>query len=377
VPRPPLRGPKRPSNKTSNRRVASTSTRDRKATRPAGKRVAAPFRKFESNPLTLVKRSNKEEKLEIASANKPVRKAFSKVGTSSKPFNKSPRRNEKSFVTGAPKGVKGLSTRKLASAPKLIKKQRKVETPEVGSTPSTIRLNKFISNAGITSRRKADELIIQGAVRVNGKVVTELGVQVKPHEDHITVNGEPISLKPRYLYLLLNKPKDTITTTSDEKDRTTVLDYVKTQERVYPVGRLDRNTTGVLLLTNDGELTNRLTHPSFEVEREYHVTLDKPLETRDANKIAEGGLNIGDGDVTGPAEILLDHKEHRDVIIKLREGKNREVRRIFEALNYQVEKLDRISFAGLTHRGMGRGESRSLTNSEVHQLKVLVGIESN
>ncbi len=279
-------------------------------------------------------------------------------------------RNGKTFSkSSSEKPVLSLKRPKKITGP--------IPAPETSSETKsgTIRLNKFISNAGITSRRKADELITGGAVSVNGKKVTELGVQVKPYEDLITVNGETISLKPRYLYLLLNKPKDTITTTSDEKDRTTVLDYVQTEERVYPVGRLDRNTTGVLLLTNDGELTNRLTHPSFEIEREYHVTLDKPLVKADAKKISEGGIDIGDGDITGPAELsLLDSSE--EVLLKIKEGKNREVRRIFESMGYEVEKLDRIMFAGLTHRGMSRGESRQLTSPEIHRLKDLAGINS-
>ncbi len=249
------------------------------------------------------------------------------------------------------------------------------KTASVSESANGVRLNKFISNAGITSRRKADELITSGAVNVNGKVVTELGVRVRPYDDHVTVNGETISLRPRFLYLLLNKPKDTITTTSDEKDRSTVLDYINAHERVYPVGRLDRNTTGVLLLTNDGELTNRLTHPRFEIEREYHVTLDKAVTKDDAKKIAEGGIDIGDGDLTGPAEVsFLESGE--DVFLKIKEGKNREVRRLFETLGYEVEKLDRVSFAGITHRGMARGESRPLTPQEIHRLKHLAGIES-
>jgi len=259
-----------------------------------------------------------------------------------------------------------LPIKKISAAPEVA--------PEGQQSRETVRLNKYIANAGITSRRKADELITQGAVRINGKVVTELGVQIKPYEDQITVNGEVVSPQPRMVYLLLNKPKDTITTTNDEKDRTTVLDYIQTSERIYPVGRLDRNTTGVLLLTNDGELTNRLTHPSFEIEREYHATLDKRLEHADARKIAEGGINIGEGDVTGPAE-LLTMENPNEVILKIREGKNREVRRIFETLGYEVEKLDRTSFAGLTHRGMSRGESRPLTNPEIHRLKATAGME--
>jgi 23S rRNA pseudouridine2605 synthase len=220
-------------------------------------------------------------------------------------------------------------------------------------------------------------LITQGAVTVNGKVVTELGTKVKPYDDQITVDGETISMRSRFVYLLLNKPKDTIATTSDELERSTVLDYVNTHERVYPVGRLDRNTTGVLLLTNDGELTNRLTHPSFEIERTYRATLDKALEMEHARRIADGGLDIGDGDVTGKAEISFSDKEPTDVTLTLREGKNREVRRIFETLGYDVKKLDRISFAGLSHRGMGRGESRPLTNPEVHQLRRIAGIDEH
>jgi 23S rRNA pseudouridine2605 synthase len=286
-------------------------------------------------------------------------------------------RGRKSFGPRTGKTFTKSSSEKPALS---LKRSKKVVEPAPVSAiiseakTGTIRLNKFISNAGITSRRKADELIASGAVTVNGKKVTELGVQVKPYEDHITVNGETISLKPRYIYLLLNKPKDTITTTSDEKDRTTVLDYVQTEERVYPVGRLDRNTTGVLLLTNDGELTNRLTHPSFEIEREYHVTLDKPLVKHDAKKIAEGGIDIGDGDITGASELSF-LETNDEVLLKIKEGKNREVRRIFESLGYEVAKLDRIMFAGITHRGMSRGESRTLTPQEIHRLKDLAGME--
>jgi len=210
---------------------------------------------------------------------------------------------------------------------------------------------------------------------VNGKVITELGSQVTPFQDHVTVNGETISIRARHTYMLLNKPKDTITTTSDEKERRTVMDLIKTNERVYPIGRLDRNTTGVLLLTNDGELTNRLTHPSYEIEREYHVTLDKPLSREHAKAISEGGVDIGDGDITGKAELEVSVKDAKDVVIRIREGKNREVRRIFEKFGYDVEKLDRISFAGITHRGMARGDVRALTGSEVRRLKKLVGLD--
>jgi 23S rRNA pseudouridine2605 synthase len=240
-----------------------------------------------------------------------------------------------------------------------------------------MRLNRFIASSGVTSRRKADELILQGKVKVNSKLVTELGVQVYPYRDRITVDGKTISLRERNLYLVLNKPKDTITTVKDEIGRTTVLDYVKTHERIYPVGRLDRNTTGVILLTNDGELTARLTHPSYEVEREYHVTLDKPVTLKDAEKIAKGGVDIGRGNITSAIFVAVSKKDGRDVVVVIKEGKYREVRRLFEAFGYDVKKLDRTMFASITHTGMKRGDVRTLSPSEVRKIKRLVGIEDS
>jgi 23S rRNA pseudouridine2605 synthase len=265
---------------------------------------------------------------------------------------------------------------RLTEKPKIVKRGQVGKQAEAASEEilETMRLNRFISSAGVTSRRKADNLIEQGKVTINGKIVKELGVQVKPYQDLVVVNGETISLKRKQTYLLMNKPKDTITTTSDEFERNTVLDLVSTHERVYPVGRLDRNTTGVLLLTNDGELTNRLTHPKFEIEREYHVTLDKRLEKADAKKIAEGGIDLGEGDITGPADLAVAEADPKDIIMKIHEGKNREIRRLFEIFGYDVKKLDRVTFAGLTHRGMSRGEVRPLTPSEVRKLKKLAGI---
>ncbi|HYM20110.1 MAG TPA: pseudouridine synthase [Candidatus Kapabacteria bacterium] len=240
-----------------------------------------------------------------------------------------------------------------------------------------MRLNRFIASSGVTSRRKADELITQGKVKVNGKLVTELGVQIKPYEDQVVVDGKTISLRERRLYILLNKPKDYITTVKDEKDRRTVMDLVKSHERLYPVGRLDRNTTGVLLLTNDGELTARLTHPRYEIRRTYHAILDKPLKREDAQKIAKGSVHIGRGNVTSAVELDLSARDAKDVIITLREGKYHEVRRLFETAGYEVEKLDRIAFAGLTHQGMKRGESRVLTPKEIRALKRTAGLKED
>jgi 23S rRNA pseudouridine2605 synthase len=348
--------------------------------KPAFRKSTPRVKPDESGPLTL-KLSSQETK-EIAAPPKraaaPVTALKLKTATderprrvpvgrsTAKPFERKP--FERKSPVSRSSDTKTVTLKKKR-APKAAPQKKQAETP------GTTRLNKFLAAAGVASRRKADELITAGAVAINGKKVTELGTMVRPHEDRITVNGEIVSLPHKFLYLLLNKPKDTITTTSDERDRSTVLDYVKTEERVYPVGRLDRNTTGVLLLTNDGELTNALTHPSHEIEREYHVTLDKALEADDARKIADGGVNIGEGDITGPAGLALDPKNRKDVILTLREGKNREVRRLFETLGYDVEKLDRIRFASLTHRGMKRGDVRPLTNSEVHTLKRLTGLE--
>lgn len=235
------------------------------------------------------------------------------------------------------------------------------------------RLNKAIADAGIASRRAADAMISEGRVRINGRVVTELGVRVMPN-DQVTVDGKIIPLPERHVYVLLNKPKDTITTTSDERGRRTVLDLVEQQQRLYPVGRLDRNTTGALLLTNDGDLAHRLMHPSYGIERYYEVELDRQLSFTDAKSIARGGVDIGDGDVTGPCEVSVDDRDRRMVTIMLREGKNREVRRLFEAFEYNVEKLNRRAYAGLTTRGLARGQWRHLERNEIADLRRLVGL---
>jgi 23S rRNA pseudouridine2605 synthase len=237
-----------------------------------------------------------------------------------------------------------------------------------------IRINKMIADAGIASRRAADAMIEEGRVKINGKVVKELGTRVGPN-DKVTVDNELIGDPARHVYILLNKPKDTITTTSDERGRRTVLDLIDYHDRIYPVGRLDRHTTGVLLLTNDGELANRLMHPSYEVERHYDVEIDKPLSLADAKKMAEGGIDLGEGDITGQCEVYVDDKDRRIVSITLREGKNREVRRLFDAFGYEVLRLQRKIYAGLTTRGLARGEWRHLERREVSALRRMVGLD--
>lgn len=236
---------------------------------------------------------------------------------------------------------------------------------------SRIRLNKLIAESGLTSRRKADELIKSGVVKVNGRTVTKLGTVVSLN-DLVTVNGKPIKLLKRYEYILLNKPKDTICTVKDEKGRKTVLDLIQTKSRIYPVGRLDRNTTGVLLLTNDGELANRLMHPKYEVLRVYNVGLDKPLKPEDAKAISKG-VEI-EGEKFQKCEIFIDLKDAKKVSIALVEGKNREIKRIFEHFGYEVKKLHRSMFANLTVKGLRRGEWRHLTKREINMLRKLVGL---
>jgi 23S rRNA pseudouridine2605 synthase len=234
-----------------------------------------------------------------------------------------------------------------------------------------IRLNKLLAEAGVASRRKADDLIASGVVKVNGMIVNELGAKASL-ADLITVNGDPIRGKEKNIYILLNKPKDCITTTSDELARYNVLDIVKKHVRIYPVGRLDRNTTGALLLTNDGELAYRLTHPKYEIERIYHVTLDKQLRKEDAKEIVQG-VEL-DGEQTSPCELVINPKDHSKIVLLLKEGKNREVRRIFDKFGYDVRKLERRYFAGLSTSGLARGEYRNLRQEEIHVLEKKVGL---
>jgi 23S rRNA pseudouridine2605 synthase len=235
-----------------------------------------------------------------------------------------------------------------------------------------IRLNKYMADAGVASRRKADEIIESGAVKVNGKTVTKLGTMVRL-SDLVTVNGDPISQPEKDVYILLNKPKDYISTTDDELNRRTVMDIVRKKERLFPVGRLDRNTTGVLLITNDGELSHRLMHPSYQVIRSYSVRLDKPLEIDHAHMIAKG-VEL-EGVKTAPAEILIDPKDKTHIYISLTEGKNREVRRLFEEFGYRVKQLDRKAYGTLTAKGLPRGQYRHLDRKEVLALRRLVGLK--
>ncbi len=233
-----------------------------------------------------------------------------------------------------------------------------------------IRLNRYIANAGICSRRDADKLIEAGEIKVNNKVITEMGYQVKPTD--IVKYGNRKLNREKPVYLLLNKPKDFLTTTDDPNDRKTVMELVKnaTESRIYPVGRLDRNTTGLLLLTNDGELADKLTHPSNEIEKIYQAELDKPLTDEDFEKIKEG-LTLEDGEIKVD-DIAKVTPDGYVIGVKIHSGKNRIVRRIFEHLGYEVTKLDRTTFSGLTKKDLPRGSWRFLTERELVKLKYLL-----
>ena len=232
-----------------------------------------------------------------------------------------------------------------------------------------LRLNKYLANAGVCSRREADEHIKNGSVKVNGNVVTELGTKVT-RKDSITFNDTPVSLE-RKVYVLLNKPKDTVTTSDDPQGRQTVMDLVRnaSRERIYPVGRLDRNTTGVILLTNDGDLASKLTHPKYVKKKIYHVWLDKDVTEEDLAKIA-AGVELEDGMIHADAIAYANEDDKNQVGIEIHSGKNRIVRRIFEHLGYRVTKLDRVYFAGLTKKNLPRGRWRHLTQQEVNMLKM-------
>jgi len=232
-----------------------------------------------------------------------------------------------------------------------------------------IRLNKYLSNSGVCSRREADEFIRAGVVQVNGEVVTELGTKVK-RSDAVSFHNEPVKLEQK-VYVLLNKPKNCVTTADDPHERFTVMDLVKNacRERIVPVGRLDRNTTGVLLLTNDGDLASKLTHPKFLKKKIYHVWLDKDISISDMQKLAEG-VELEDGEIHADAVSYVTETDKDQVGIEIHSGRNRVVRRMLEALGYHVIKLDRVYFAGLTKKNLKRGQWRYLNEKEVSMLRM-------
>jgi 23S rRNA pseudouridine2605 synthase len=262
----------------------------------------------------------------------------------------------------------GSNPNKEQVAPKIPAATGKRTT---GASAEQMPLNKFIAHAGVCGRREAAEMVKEGKVTVNGDKIFEPGYKVSGTEK-ITVKGKPVHLQKNLVYLLLNKPKDYLTTSNDPQGRKTVLDLVKqaTPERIYPVGRLDRNTTGVLLLTNDGELAQKLTHPSFEIKKIYEVTLDKPVAKKDLEAIMQG-IVLEDGPVKADAVGYSEGNNKHVVGIEIHSGRNRIVRRIFEHLGYDVKNLDRVMFANLTKKNVERGKWRFLNEKEVRLLKFM------
>ena len=248
--------------------------------------------------------------------------------------------------------------------------QKQLKYKEALTDPNApIRLNKFLANSGVCSRREADEFIQAGVVKVNDQVVTELGTKIT-RADKVTFHEQPVQIEAK-LYILLNKPKNCVTTSDDPQGRLTVMELVKNacEERIYPVGRLDRNTTGVLLLTNDGDMASKLTHPSYKKKKIYHVWLDKDVAIEDMEKLANG-IELEDGEIHADALSYASEDDKKQVGIEIHSGRNRIVRRMFEALGYHVIKLDRVYFAGLTKKNLSRGRWRYLNEREVNMLRM-------
>ena len=269
------------------------------------------------------------------------------------------------------KGKKAPIKTKAKKVVKVVKRSvPKDQSTAVYNADGTMRLNKFIAHSGVCSRREADTLIGSGVIKVNGKVVTELGLKVM-RTDKVTMDGQLLKTE-KLQYVLLNKPKGFITTTDDPYERKTVMSLVEKScsERIYPVGRLDKETTGLLLFTNDGELAKKLTHPKHNVRKMYHVYLNKDVSKNDLKSLVEG-LKLEDGFIAADKAAFVDNKPKNEVGIELHSGKNRIVRRIFESLDYRVVKLDRVIFAGLTKKDLPRGRWRFLSEKELNFIKMI------
>ena len=309
------------------------------------------------------------------------RKSYGSKPNGEKPYGERPRKSgygKPSFGGAKPVGRKPYQKRSDADAGMSAMLSRKPQVTgsawsddDTAKTPikEVIRLNKYIANSGVCSRREADTLIQSGVVTVNGEVVTELGTKVNILTDDIRFNGERLKGEEK-VYIVMNKPKGYVTTASDPHAEKTVMDILKgCPTRVFPVGRLDKNTTGVLMFTNDGEMAERLTHPSYNKKKIYQVVLDHPLTDEDKEKVLSG-IELTDGVVAADELEYIDARDHRQLGIEIHSGKNRIVRRIFESMGYEVKALDRVYFAGLTKKGLKKGDWRYLTEGEVNILKM-------
>lgn len=358
-------GTDRPERRSTERPFDRFEKKDKKST-------DRPYNRFESNDRPF-KKFEKNEKREGDRSFRKYDNGDRKSG--GRPFERDDR-ERKSFGDSnrfekSSRPYKKYDEDKGNSRGKTFHPRKKIATAEP-KDDGLIRLNRYISNAGICSRRKADELIESGVVSVNGTVVTELGTKVDPAKDEVRYNGERLK-REKMVYVLLNKPKDYITTTDDPQERRTVMHLVAkaTKERIYPVGRLDRNTTGLLLLTNDGNLAEKLFHPRNNVSKIYNVELNKNLTQGDFNKI-QFGIELEDGMIKPDDLSYVQGASKREIGIQIHSGKNRIVRRIFESLGYEIVKLDRVVYANLTKKDLPRGRWRYLEERELIQLKHLI-----
>ena len=339
--------------------------------RPYGERQQRPYGEHQQRPYgekpqrNFGERSQRPygDKTQRPYGEKPQRRQGPKPAQGKK-FSKTAKRT---WTAASEAGIDRMISRRpqVASQAENLSDNDYVKTP----IQEEVRLNKFIANSGVCSRREADTLIQAGVVTVNGEVVTELGTKVNIYKDEIKFNGEKLKGEEK-VYLVMNKPKGFVTTASDPHADKTVMDLLKgCRYRVFPVGRLDKNTTGVLMFTNDGEIAERLTHPSYDKKKIYQVSLNKPLAQEDYDSILSGVL-LSDGEVRADELEYIDADDHRKLGIEIHSGKNRIVRRIFESLGYEVKALDRVYFAGLTKKGLKKGEWRQLTEGEVNILKM-------
>jgi len=348
------------SNRTGKSPVRKTTN---KPTDISGKKQAAKFKgKDSKGESSLKEKGSREERSFKGKAprdDSKFKRTDSLVG--GKFAGKESKIEHKVIRTSKPATGKVQNAEKPAARP-IVKRGYKLD--------EKIRLNRYLSNSGVCSRREADVFISTGCVTVNGKIVSELGTKVSLNDD-VRFNGQPL-MPERKVYLLLNKPKGYVTTTDDPQERKTVMDLIHDAcpERIYPVGRLDRETTGLLLFTNDGDIAKKLTHPSHSKKKIYQVSLDKPLTKNDLLKIAKG-IELEDGFIAADSINYIDEEDKREIGIEIHSGWNRVVRRIFEHLGYDVVKLDRVFFAGLTKKNLPRSKWRFLTQAEINQLKML------
>ena len=339
--------------------------------RPYGERQQRPYGEHQSRPYGEKPQRNFGERSQRPYGEKPQRpygeKPQRRQGPKPAQGKKFSKTAKRTWTAASEAGIDRMISRRpqVASQAENLSDNDYVKTP----IQEEVRLNKFIANSGVCSRREADTLIQAGVVTVNGEVVTELGTKVNIYKDEIKFNGEKLKGEEK-VYLVMNKPKGFVTTASDPHADKTVMDLLKgCRYRVFPVGRLDKNTTGVLMFTNDGEIAERLTPPSYDKKKIYQVSLNKPLAQEDYDSILSGVL-LSDGEVRADELEYIDADDHRKLGIEIHSGKNRIVRRIFESLGYEVKALDRVYFAGLTKKGLKKGEWRQLTEGEVNILKM-------